>query len=100
PRPPRSALFPYTTLFRSGRVQAFASELERVRRLLPHTTLSPQEKTQARMVLNQLENACHDVLASGSVSTEWIATTLRPTEAPLLDRKSTRLNSSHVKTSY
>lgn len=66
-----------------GRVQAFASELERVRRLLPHTTLSPQEKTQARMVLNQLVNACHDVLASGSVSTEWIATTLRPTEAPL-----------------
>src|SRR5438477_3124676 len=56
-RPPRSTLFPYTTLFRS---------------------------TRAR---------------SGSIySAQW--SSCRTTSVTLLDRKSTRLNSSHMSISY
>src|SRR5437660_8109746 len=63
-RPPRSTLFPYTTLFRS--------ELLR-RPLLPARPFRPQPRWQARQAADRL----------------------RP-----LDRKSTRLNSSHVAISY
>src|SRR5690349_23306600 len=56
-RPPRSTLFPYTTLFRSGSPQAARAELDYKR--------------------------AHD---------RYLATRL--------DRKSTRLNSSHVEISY
>src|SRR5690606_40040902 len=58
-RPPRSTLFPYTTLFRSGSGQAF------------------------RDLLGALVERFHQ---------------RRPHE--FQDRKSTRLNSSHVKISY
>src|SRR5438067_8687700 len=58
PRPPRSTLFPYTTLFRSARSWATASKAPRARR--SHSSSVP----------------------------------------PTTDRKSTRLNSSHVSISY
>src|SRR5256885_11134595 len=61
-RPPRSTLFPYTTLFRS------AVGVERRRRGLGIVQVS-----------------LHD---------------LRPTDEDLPDRKSTRLNSSHLVISY
>src|SRR5436309_14824065 len=67
-RPPRSTLFPYTTLFRSrisGRFQPVESQWLQVRRVDRH---------------QQGGKVC--VLASQT------------------DRKSTRLNSSHVKISY
>src|SRR2546427_7221565 len=60
-RPPRSTLFPYTTLFRSGG-------------LLPprrHSAVRPEAAHRAELV-----------------------------SAPLPDRKSTRLNSSHSQISY
>src|SRR5690554_7466955 len=63
-RPPRSTLFPYTTLFRSGRRGA---EAENIR-----TTL--EQLTGKQIQLNILEVK--------------------------KDRKSTRLNSSHVRISY
>src|SRR3989442_6142143 len=59
-RPPRSTLFPYTTLFRSQ-----PRPLGRARHLLAHAQVSPIAAALAR-----------------------------------LDRKSTRLNSSHVRISY
>src|SRR5438874_10712896 len=61
PRPPRSTLFPYTTLFRSRTLPAA--------RLLKSVTTPNAAKT---------------------ASPEWSR----------LDRKSTRLNSSHVEISY
>src|SRR5437870_10358077 len=61
-RPPRSTLFPYTTLFRSARVH-------------------PQGET---VVAKQ-------VPARGAAG---------PRPGPVRDRKSTRLNSSHVAISY
>src|SRR3712207_8535940 len=79
-RPPRSTLFPYTTLFRSKPPPAQMSDL-----------LSPDNFAPARSSAD-----------NGSTS--------RPSAAPRLgawtggrregDRKSTRLNSSHANISY
>src|SRR5690606_42116846 len=76
PRPPRSTLFPYTTLFRSslehlrpGTAAAHLADRTRLHR--PGVGLWPR----------QLPPGFGGAL-------------------PLLDRKSTRLNSSHVKISY
>src|SRR5690349_24040447 len=66
-RPPRSTLFPYTTLFRSAAGDR-VGELH-----VPHAVL---------------ERGARDLLAPPDGVDE------------LLDRKSTRLNSSHVEISY
>src|SRR5256885_10875042 len=65
-RPPRSTLFPYTTLFRSG---------------------SPRLTAQLAAVLSALEVLPFDAPADS-------------TYGLLRDRKSTRLNSSHLVISY
>src|SRR3712207_773815 len=76
-RPPRSTLFPYTTLFRSR--------------------LGSNPKHQRQMLSN---------LASSLFEHERITTTeakakmLRPYAEKIIDRKSTRLNSSHANISY
>src|SRR3712207_7253746 len=72
-RPPRSTLFPYTTLFRSVR------STRRLERELGRRTPS-----SAR--------------GSRSVSRPRVEKS-RPSDAPV-DRKSTRLNSSHANISY
>src|SRR3712207_6985053 len=95
-RPPRSPLFPYTTLFRStldviaGRWKvpilwhlfAGTRRFSELRRALPGVT--PKMLTQQ---LRELEQA-------GVVSRKVYA------EVPPRDRKSTRLNSSHANISY
>src|SRR5688572_31125234 len=73
-RPPRSTLFPYTTLFRSA---AAAERLGLVNRVVPKENL---EEETARLAAR---------LAQGP--TAVYART---------DRKSTRLNSSHSQISY
>src|SRR5690349_23199893 len=74
-RPPRSTLFPYTTLFRSRPAQVLADvQIERDRDLLA--------RVRRRFV--------------GDRSDERGAVDLGEIE----DRKSTRLNSSHVEISY
>src|SRR3989442_2147193 len=69
-RPPRSTLFPYTTLFRSN-------------------------------LFDQREDIAHaeDALRH-SVGIERFERVVLLTDADELDRKSTRLNSSHVRISY
>src|SRR2546422_3792462 len=81
-RPPRSTLFPYTTLFRSRRapiraLAATAGWLFTVLLLLPHLTLA---------------------LVSLVPYSSWTTEALPPVLS--LDRKSTRLNSSHGYISY
>src|SRR3712207_8115694 len=88
-RPPRSTLFPYTTLFRSEEWGAivlggggFGAEEERALKLL------------ARGVAPALENM--DAAPGGRDQLSGL-----PNRASLLqDRKSTRLNSSHANISY
>src|SRR2546430_9834716 len=75
-RPPRSTLFPYTTLFRSP----FAKQL--LARKQPFTALF----------------AYNDISAIGSLWAFHEAGLLVPED--ISDRKSTRLNSSHSQISY
>src|SRR2546430_9744430 len=80
-RPPRSTLFPYTTLFRSG---ADVHEIQKARRVRPvHLELA-----QGRAIEEPgaLSDRCRLALRGG---VECLA-----------DRKSTRLNSSHSQISY
>src|SRR3712207_6912622 len=82
-RPPRSTLFPYTTLFRSERVVVRPSGTE------------PKLKAYLQVVLPP----DGDVPAARVAATRRMAA-LRAEVAELLDRKSTRLNSSHANISY
>src|SRR3712207_7100482 len=88
-RPPRSTLFPYTTLFRSPEAVAVGrGVLEVVQRLGgDHEGGAHAEPPATPRLLpgRQLHRAPRDEPAS---------------DARLLDRKSTRLNSSHANISY
>src|SRR3712207_8620063 len=82
-RPPRSTLFPYTTLFRSlpsaldNRPQTFDEFLERTRQIVfVPATPGDFEQNHSSRIVEQI---------------------VRPTG---IDRKSTRLNSSHANISY
>src|SRR5256886_4047564 len=86
-RPPRSTLFPYTTLFRS---------LDRVK---PSATIAVTDKARA------LKAAGRDVIGLGAGEPDFDTpanvklAAIRAIEAGK-DRKSTRLNSSHSQISY
>src|SRR5947208_8833485 len=77
PRPPRSTLFPYTTLFRSRRLSSADRRRSRNRRARAHARRGQNTRPGAYSARDEREL----VLAG-------------------LDRKSTRLNSSHQITSY
>src|SRR3712207_8538655 len=94
-RPPRSTLFPYTTLFRS-----FAQDATNQ----PGTQSSdPRETTGApdpgtdqavAPVTNTNEPGEEEIVVTGTLFRRTNA------ETPSPDRKSTRLNSSHANISY
>src|SRR5688572_31576570 len=75
PRPPRSTLFPYTTLFRSSHFKVFDDNVEQT-----VTNFSPTEAPLTVVILAEFSNTF------GYYYDE--------------DRKSTRLNSSHSQISY
>src|SRR3712207_7984410 len=72
-RPPRSTLFPYTTLFRSDRLPELAADAEGRSSATLRDAQALVEETRRRLDLNVSEE---------------------------LDRKSPRLNSSHANISY
>src|SRR5688572_31751734 len=74
-RPPRSTLFPYTTLFRSLGNRPVHARLE-------------HDESAGDLALERVGNADHGALGNVLVATQH------------LDRKSTRLNSSHSQISY
>src|SRR5439155_17568677 len=80
-RPPRSTLFPYTTLFRSG--------LDSL--LLAQTAQLFERKFGVSISLRQL---MEELSSLDAVASHLDATLIET------DRKSTRLNSSHVAISY
>src|SRR3712207_6857838 len=82
-RPPRSTLFPYTTLFRSDPTAAPDQ--------LAHRRPAPEREGQVQLVRGVPADQHLDLGL------------LRRVQQPLfvrLDRKSTRLNSSHANISY
>src|SRR5690554_7063936 len=86
-RPPRSTLFPYTTLFRS--------EIK---------SRARKNKTQGKKFSQRLEEAIQRYQNRAITSAEVIKSLIdmakdMMNETPP-DRKSTRLNSSHVRISY
>src|SRR3712207_8949966 len=80
-RPPRSTLFPYTTLFRSKHVTE-----ELVERLHARARQRGAIHPYASLLTGYLD--CH------------LLSNLPKVPNPILDRKSTRLNSSHANISY
>src|SRR3989442_4376188 len=83
-RPPRSTLFPYTTLFRSGR-----------RRRAGASLFDPKPCKKSRVVPPAGEERRlpkYDLAIIGSGPGGYVT--------PIPDRKSTRLNSSHVRIPY
>src|SRR3712207_7436794 len=76
-RPPRSTLFPYTTLFRS-----------------PVEVLQTREMNPPHLRIGSfVQQPCGNTTSAPLPSRLW-----QP--SPRLDRKSTRLNSSHANISY
>src|SRR3712207_7437960 len=96
-RPPRSTLFPYPTLFRSGRRRGGEADL-----VVDHDVDRPAGAVAAE--LGQVQGLGHHTLARERRVTveEQREHRVRrtPVEHVLLDRKSTRLNSSHANISY
>src|SRR3712207_7535083 len=88
-RPPRSTLFPYTTLFRSG------LEVEGLEALL--------DRLGAHGALEVHAVAVHHLAVERLVALEVVDLQVLEAVPDLLeavDRKSTRLNSSHANISY
>src|SRR3712207_7973908 len=77
-RPPRSTLFPYTTLFRSRQTAGYSVAIEGI---------TEQVTTDQRFIQQGLPASREVVISYGE-------------RAPAQDRKSTRLNSSHANISY
>src|SRR5690606_42086491 len=82
-RPPTPPLFPYTTLFRSQRTEGAVEELGQV---VSGDVLDDVPAGADGAAVGEHGGHPDDEVAQGAVG--------------LLDRKSTRLNSSHVKISY
>src|SRR3712207_8229182 len=84
-RPPRSTLFPYTTLFRSDDVLLLALPLFHTHGLMvgAHGTFFSGASAELHRKFDAA--AVYDALLEGRVT---------------IDRKSTRLNSSHANISY
>src|SRR5256885_4024187 len=83
-RPPRSTLFPYTTLFRSPD-EGVLHQLSCLAAIAAFQTETKREDARRVLAIKSLE--CSDIAS------------LRSPDA-LQDRKSTRLNSSHLVISY
>src|SRR3712207_8221803 len=79
-RPPRSTLFPYTTLFRSREYELAVTKW-RLGALLERKLATPSSSERALVQLARIE-------------------LLRPAVLGAEDRKSTRLNSSHANISH
>src|SRR5690606_42165932 len=82
PRPPRSSLFPYTTLFRSFKTHSFDPRLG-------HTVAIPGYPWKYNNAIIYQESGSRAPFQYGYFNS-----------MKEQDRKSTRLNSSHVKISY
>src|SRR3989449_8474509 len=100
-RPPRSTLFPYTTLFRSdGALQGLAIAHEDVRpvaRLVQVLGVDGQPDAGVEPLAERACRHVHEVQAWGGMALKVRVQGPQPQQLLRIerDRKSTRLNSSH-----
>src|SRR5690349_23990599 len=87
-RPPRSTLFPYTTLFRSNLIEELIPDAE-VIHFVDSDVLATVVREQGISTKSE-ERMTHLAQAAEAAGADIIFS----------DRKSTRLNSSHVEISY
>src|SRR2546422_6474159 len=85
-RPPRSTLFPYTTLFRSGEIEPVLHK--------------PHERVHAAVVEKAEARAVGSFQKVHAEFVEEVSQRLNLERQIRRDRKSTRLNSSHGYISY
>src|SRR3712207_9529578 len=97
-RPPRSTLFPYTTLFRSRELVEFSADRER------RFGIRPQRRAVVRRHLRVWD---HERFGEhrfehgrARARDRGMTRRIRGMERRPLDRKSTRLNSSHANIPY
>src|SRR5690606_41047301 len=96
-RPRQCPLGPYTTLFRSQAAQRTLQQHVLEVRLVADG-IAAAEHVELRLVVELVERRRREDLAQGRH--EEVRVLVRGHHADALDRKSTRLNSSHVKISY
>src|SRR3712207_9077000 len=97
-RPPRSTLFPYTTLFRSR-----SSTIEGGGRVIPFPKEGEPINPEWRIYARSASDDKAGVFAILTAFDALRASNIRPTSNLKFffeDRKSTRLNSSHANISY
>src|SRR3712207_9311010 len=97
-RPPRSTLFPYTTLFRSRGPRVGDARDRRRLDHPPHQRKEDAVTEKDPKVVDNPEASRFEVLVDGEVA--GFAEYRRTKSSMALDRKSTRLNSSHANISY
>src|SRR2546430_5293995 len=85
-RPPRSTLFPYTTLFRSDAIHDGTGRTLKVYGILQDVTARETARARLADVERQLREHQRSLAAEHQLAAQ--------------DRKSTRLNSSHSQISY
>src|SRR3712207_7463885 len=96
-RPPRSTLFPYTTLFRSGLRDPYTAEVHHLNPICgDEVTLRVQLDGDTVRDVSYEGLGCSISQASTSVMTDLVI----GHDVAHGDRKSTRLNSSHANISY
>src|SRR5690606_41874909 len=90
-RPPRSTLFPYTTLFRSRRDSGLLPLDDELRKRI-RASRGADEALSIIDAVDVLRGLSDDYRLLSGITPEG--------RSRIRDRKSTRLNSSHVKISY
>src|SRR5439155_26320675 len=97
-RPPISTLFPYTTLFRSGRIAPLF--VQKGEHRVDHLGRYPSRGIIIE-IMNRLLVHGNKTASERGVYANCVKSSLgAPASPPARDRKSTRLNSSHVAISY
>src|SRR3712207_8103179 len=91
-RPPRSTLFPYTTLFRSSGYRNKAKDLKirNYARQLYTATMASYAENDGEFIKSEIDKSIKELLSINDKQKNKIN----------VDRKSTRLNSSHANISY
>src|SRR3712207_9525232 len=97
-RPPRSTLFPYTTLFRSGPVEKRRGRGAKTRRRC--VALLRTCGARALSAVGSRRRAGSEQVDDALLVHHEVVERPVDARAAYLDRKSTRLNSSHANISY